>query len=144
MELGLRPAVIVAPSAFAELAQRAATFQKAFALSPAMETFVKQSQDFQSKLKAAFDTTGIEKLKAALDKSGIEKIVKAGKLIAAQFTKVFAKAKDFIKQKLVKFIPIALPLRENPRPQIEPSSGKSLQLPNSYRSHSPPLYSVIK
>lgn len=142
--MGIKSGVIVAPLISAEFAQKAATFQKAFALSPAMETFVKQSQDFQSKLKAAFDTTGIEKLKAALDKSGIEKIVKAGKLIAAQFTKAFAKAKDFIKQKLVKFIPIALPLFEIPRAHIQPSSGKSLQLPNSYRSHSPPLYSVIK
>ena len=142
--MGIKSGVIVAPSAFADLAQRAATFQKAFTLSPAMETFVKQSQDFQSKLKAAFDTPGIEKLKAALDKSGIEKIVKAGKLIAAQFTKAFAKAKDFIKQKLVKFLPIALPLFEIPRAEIQPSSGKSLQLPNSYRSNSPPLYSVIK
>lgn len=26
---------------------------------------------------------------------------------------------------------------------IEPSSGKVLQLPNSYRSHSPPFYGVI-
>ena len=129
--MGIKSGVIVAPSAFADLAQRAATFQKAFALSPAMETFVKQSQDFQSKLKAAFDTTGIEK------------IVKAGKLIAAQFTKAFAKAKDFIKQKLVKFIPIALPLFEIPRAHIQPSSGKSLQLPNSYRSHSPPFSCVI-
>ena len=142
--MGIKPEVIVAPSAFADLAQRAATFQKAFALSPAMETFVKQSQDFQNKLKAAFDTTGIEKLKAALDKSGIEKIVKAGKLIAAQFIKAFAKAKDFFKQKLVKFFPIVLPLFEIPRAHIQPSSGKSLQLPNSYRSHSPPIYSVIK
>ncbi len=123
--MGIKPEVIVAPSAFADLAQRAATFQKAFALSPAMETFVKQSQDFQSKLKAAFDKSGIAKL-------------------AKQIKNTFAKAKEFFKQKLFKFLPIVLPLLEIPRVSIQPSSGKSLQLPNSYRSHSPPLYSVIK
>jgi hypothetical protein len=122
--MGIKPKVIVAPTAMAEFAQRAATFQKAFTLSPAMETFVKQSQDFQSKLKTAFDKSGIAKL-------------------AKQIKNTFAKAKDFFQQKLVKFLPIALPLFEIPRVSIQPSSGKSLQLPNSYRSHSPPLYSVI-
>jgi hypothetical protein len=122
--MGIKPKVIVAPSAMAEFAQRAATFQNAFALSPAMETFVKQSQDFQSKLKAAFDKSGFVKL-------------------AKQIKNTFAKAKDFFQQKLFKFLPIALPLFEIPRVSIKPSSGKSLQLPNSYRSHYPPLYSVI-
>lgn len=133
--MGIKPELIVAPSALAELAQRAATFQKAFALSPDMETFVKQSQDFQSKLKAAWDKSGIAKL--ALDKSGIAKLAK-------QIKNTFAKVKTWVKKLFVKYLPIALPLFEIPRVSIQPSSGKSLQLPNSYRSHSPPLYSVIK
>ena len=134
MELGLRPAVIVAPSFFAELEQRAATLQKAFVNqafqnlfnhSPAIDAFLKQGEAF------------VKTIKAAYDKSGIAKLTK-------QIKNTFAKAKDYLKQKLVKFLPIALPLFEIPRPQIPPSSGKALQLPNSYRSHSPPLYSVIK
>ena len=133
--MGIKSGVIVAPSAFADLAQRAATFQKAFALSPAMETFVKQSQDFQSKLKAAWDKSGIAKL--ALDKSGIAKLAK-------QIKNTFAKVKTWVKKLFVKYLPIALSLFEIPRAEIKPSSGKSLQLPNSYRSHSPPLFSVIK
>ena len=40
MVKGLTPEIFIAPVAFAELTQRAASFQKAFALSPAMETFV--------------------------------------------------------------------------------------------------------
>jgi len=123
--MGIKPEVIVAPSAFAELAQRAASFQKAFALSPAMETFVKQTQDFQNKLKAAYDKSGIAKL-------------------AKQIKNTFAKVKTWVKKLFVKYLPIALPLADIPRPQIPPSSGKALQLPNSYRSHSPPFCSVIK
>jgi len=123
--MGIKSGVIVAPSAFAELAQRAATFQKAFALSPAMSTFIKETQDFQSKVKAAFD------------KSGIEKLTK-------QIKNTFAKVKTWVKKLFVKYLPIALPLADIPKPQIPPSSGKALQLPNSYRSHSPPFCSVIK
>jgi len=123
--MGIKPEVIVAPSAFAELAQRAASFQKAFALTPAMETFVKQTQDFQNKLKAAYDKSGIAKL-------------------AKQIKNTFAKVKTWVKKLFVKYLPIALPLADIPRPQIPPSSGKALQLPNSYRSHSPPFCSVIK
>lgn len=122
--MGIKSGVIVAPSASAQFAQRAATFQKAFALSPAMETFVKQSQDFQSKFKAAFDNSGIAKL-------------------AKQIKNTFAKVKTWVKKLFVKYPPIALPLFEIPKAQIQPSSGKSLQFANSYRSHSPPLYSVI-
>jgi hypothetical protein len=74
----------------------------------------------------------------------IEKLVKAGKLIKEQFAKAFGKVKDFFKQILVKYLPFDLPLFEIPRAQIQPSTGKVLQLPNSYRSHSPPLCCVIK
>ena len=125
MVKGLTPEIFIAPVAFAELTQRAASFQKAFALSPAMETLVKQTQDFQTKLKAAFDKSGIAKL-------------------AKQIKNTFAKVKTWVKKLFVKYLPIALPLFEIPRAQIQPSFGKALQLANSYRSHSPPLYSVIK
>jgi hypothetical protein len=123
--MGIKPEVIVAPSALAELAQKAATIQKAFALSPAMQTFVIQTQDFQNKLKDAYDKSGIAKL-------------------AKQIKNTFAKVKTWVKKLFVKYLPIALPLFEIPRAHIQPSSGKVLQLPNSYRSHSPPLCSVIK
>ena len=123
--MGIKPEVIVAPSALAEFAQKAATIQKAFALSPAMQTFVKQTQDFQNKLKAAYDKSGIAKL-------------------AKQIKNTFEKVKTWVKKLFVKYLPIALPLFEIPRAQIQPSTGKVLQLPNSYRSHSPPLCSVIK
>ena len=125
MVKGLTPEIFIAPVAFAELTQRAASFQKAFALSPAIETFVKQTQDFQTKLKAAFDKSGIAKL-------------------AKQIKNTFAKVKTWVKKLFVKYLPIALPLFEIPRAQIQPSFCKALQLANSYRSHSPPLYSVIK
>jgi hypothetical protein len=123
--MGIKPEVIVAPQAFAQLAQRAATFQNAFALSPAMQTFVKQTQDFQNKLKAAYDKSGIAKL-------------------AKQIKNTFAKVKTWVKKLFVKHLPLQLPLAEIPRAQIQPSTGKVLKLPNSYRSQSPPLCSVIK
>jgi len=123
--MGIKPKVTVAPSALAELAQKAATIQKTFALSPAMQTFVKQTQDFQNKLKAAYDKSGITKL-------------------AKQIKNTFAKVKTWVKKLFVKYLPIALPHFEIPRAHIQPSTGKVLQLPNSYRSHSPPLCSVIK
>jgi hypothetical protein len=123
--MGIKPEVIVAPSALAEFAQKAATIQKAFALSPAMQTFVKQTQDFQNKLKAAYDKSGIAKL-------------------AKQIKNTFAKVKTWVKKLFVKYLPLQLPLAEIPRAQIQPSTGKVLQLPNSYRSQSPPLCSVIK
>ena len=123
--MGIKPEVIVAPSAGAEVAQKVASFQNAFALSPAMQTFIKQTQDFQNKLKAAYDKSGIAKL-------------------AKQIKNTFAKVKTWVKKLFVKYLPLQLPLAEIPRAQIQPSTGKVLQLPNSYRSHSPPLCSVIK
>ena len=132
--MGIKSGVIVAPSAFAELEQRAATLQKAFvnqsfqnlfSHSPAIDTFLKQSEAFVARIKAAYD------------KSGIAKLTK-------QVKNTFAKVKTWVKKLFVKYLPIALPLADIPRPQIPPSSGKALQLPNSYRSHSPPFCSVIK
>ena len=123
--MGIKPEVIVAPSVYAELAQRAATMQKAFALSPAMQSFITQTQDIQDKLKAWHKTSGLAKL-------------------AKQIKNTFEGVKTWVKKLFVKYLPIVLPIAEIPRAQIQPSSGKALQLPNSFRSHSPPLYSVIK
>ena len=123
--MGIKPEVIVAPSAYAELAQRAATMQKAFALSPAMQSFITQAQDIQDKLKAWYENSGLAKL-------------------AKQIKNTFEGVKTWVKKFFVKYFPIVLQLVEIPRAQIQPSSGKASQLPNSFRSHSPPLYSVIK
>ncbi len=122
--MGIKPEVILAPSVYAELAQRAATMQKAFALSPAMQRFISQAQDFQDKLKAWYENSGLAKL-------------------AKQIKNTFEGVKTWVKKSFVKYFPIVLQLVEIPRAQIQPSSGKALQLPNSFRSHSPPLYSVI-
>lgn len=122
--MGIKPEIIVAPSVLAEFEQRAATFQKAFALSPAMQSFITQTQDFQNKLKAWYENSGLAKL-------------------AKQIKNTFEGVKTWVKKLFVKYFPIVLPIAEIPRAQIQPSSGKALQLPNSFRSHSPPLYSVI-
>lgn len=134
--MGISSKVIVSPSVMADFAQRVTSMQKALALSPAMQTFVNQTQDFHNKLKATYESSGLAKLKAIYESSGLAKLAK-------QFKNTFAKVKTWVKKLFVKYLPIALPLSNIPRAHIQPSFGKSLQLPNSYRSHSPPLYSVI-
>lgn len=128
--MGNKPEVIFAPSALAELSQNAAKLQAAFENS-GINQWINET-------KTMFEH--IQKL----IQPDIEKIVKAGKLIKEQFNKAFGNVKDFFKQILVKYLPFDLPLFEIPRAQIQPSNGKVLQLPNSYRSHSPPLCCVIK
>jgi hypothetical protein len=123
--MGIKPEVIVAPQAFAEFAQKVATFQKAFATSPAMQNFIKESQNIAAMLKAVYENSGLAKL-------------------AKQIKNTFAEVKTWVKKLFVKYLPLQLPLVEIPRAQIQPNSGKALQLANSYRSHSPPLCSVIK
>ena len=128
--MGNRPEVICAPSVLAELSQQAA------------------------RLQAAFESSGINKLvnetKLKLEQfqkliePDISKIVKAGKILRLQITKAFGRVKDLFKQTLARYLPFELPLFEIPRAHIQPSTGKVLQLPNSYRTHSPPLCSVIK
>lgn len=124
MVKGLTPEIFVAPLAFAELAQRAATMQSLFNHSPAIDAFLKQNETFVASIKAAFD------------KSGIAKLIK-------QMRNTFAKAKTWVKKLFIKYVAITLPIADIPRPQIPPSSGKALQLANSYRSHSPPFSCVI-
>jgi len=125
MVKGLTPEIFAAPVAFADLAQRAASFQKALAISPAMQSLIKESQAFADKVKKIYEKSGLAKL-------------------AKQIKNTFAEVKTWVKKLFVKYLPFALPITEIPRAQIQPSFGKVLQLANSYRSHSPPFYSVIK
>ena len=127
--MGNKPQIIVAPSALAELSQNAAKLQAAFESSGITQ--------FVNEAKAKLEQFG------KLIQPEIEKIVKAGKLIKEQFNKAFGAVKDFFQRILVKYLPLELPLFEIPKAQIQPSTGKVLQLPNSYRSHSPPYCSVI-
>jgi hypothetical protein len=117
--MGNRPQVIVAPLALAELSQNITRIN----------------------LQAA--NSAVAKLAKQLNKA-TEPLVKAGKKLQLQIARAFSKVKDFFRQILVKYLPFELPLFEIPRAQIQPSKGKVLQLPNSYRSHSPPLCCVIK
>ena len=128
--MGNRPEIIVAPSALAELSQNAAKLQAAFENS-GINQFVNETK------------TKLEQFQKLMQPD-IEKLVKAGKLIKEQFNKAFGNVKDFFKQTLARYLPFELSLFEIPRAQIQHSTGKVLQLPNSHRSHSPPLYCVIK
>ena len=128
--MGIKSGVIVAPSAFVELAQRAATFQAAFESSGVIK--------FANETKIKLEQFG------KLIQPEIQKLVKAGNLLKQQIGTAFANVKTWVKKLFVKYLPIALPLADIPRPQIPPSTNKALQLPNSYRSHSPPFCSVIK
>jgi hypothetical protein len=116
--MGNRPEIIAAPSALAELSQNITRIN----------------------LQAA--NSAVAKLAKQLNKA-TEPLIKAGKKLQLQIARAFSKVKDFFKQILVKYLPFELPLFEIPRAQIQPSNGKVLQLPNSYRSHSPPFYCVI-
>jgi hypothetical protein len=127
--MGIKPEVILAPSVLAEFEQRAARF------------------------KAVLDSSGLNKLieetKVKLEQ--VQKLVKpytqsliaAGERLKQQVSKAFNETKTWVKKFFVKYFPIVLQLVEILRAQIQPSSGKALQLPNSFRSHSPPLCSVI-
>jgi hypothetical protein len=128
--MGLRPQIISTPQAFADLAQNAARFQAAFessAINQMLNETKAKLEHFQKLMQPE-----------------IEKIVKAGKLIKQHFVNAFGKVKTWVKKLFVKYLPIALPLFEIPRAQIQPNFGKASKLANSYRSHSPPFYSVIK
>ena len=128
--MGIKPELIVAPSALAEFAQNAARFQAAFessAINQLLNETKAKLEQFQK-----------------LMQPGIDKIVEAGKLIKQHFVNAFGKVKTWVKKLFVKYLPLQLALAKIPGAQIKPSTGKVLQLPNSYRSHSPPLCSVIK
>jgi len=118
--MGNKPEVIFAPSALAELSQNITKIGEHFAKQ--FEPLAKLGEQFAQQL---------------------EPLIKAGKKLQLQITKAFGKVKDLFKQTLARYLPFELPLFEIPRAHIQPSTGKVLQLPNSYRSHSPPLCSVI-
>ena len=128
--MGLRPQIISTPQAFADLAQNAARFQAAFESS----AIVQITKQMQNNINAA----------SKILQPAIKQLVKAGNLLKQQIGTAFGKVKTWVKKLFVKYLPIALPLFEIPRAQIQPSFGKALKLANSYRSHSPPFYSVIK
>lgn len=117
--MGNKPEVIFAPAVLAELSQNITRIN----------------------LQAA--NSAVTKLAKQLNKV-TEPLIKAGKKLQLQITKAFGKVKDFFKQTLARYLPFELPLFEIPRAHIQPSTGKVLQLPNSYRSHSPPFFCVIK
>lgn len=127
--MGIKPEVILAPSVLAEFEQRAARF------------------------KAVLDSSGLNKLieetKVKLEqvqklvKPYTQRLIAAGERLKQQVSKAFNETKTWVKKFFVKYFPIVLQLVEILRAQIQPSSGKALQLPNSFRSHSPPLCSVI-
>ena len=128
--MGLRPQIISTPQAFAELSQNAARFQAAFENS-AVAQMAKQMQN------------NIDAITKTLQPA-IKQLVKASNLLKQQIGTAFGKVKNWGKKLFVEYLPIALPLFEIPRAQIQPSFGKALQLANSYRSHSPPISCVIK
>ena len=119
--MGNKPELTSTPLALAELSQNITKIGEHFAKQ--FEPLAKLGEQFAQQL---------------------EPLMKAGKKLQLQITQAFGKVKDFFKQILVKYLPFDLLLFEIPRAQIQPSTGKVLQLPNSYRSHSPPLCCVIK
>lgn len=127
--MGIKPRVTIAPQAFAEFEQNS------------------------SKLKAAFESSGIKKLitqaEAKLDqfrkflRPEIQKIVAEGEILKKKLINAFAQVKIWVKKIFAQYLIFQLYLFEIPRPQIQPSNVKSFQFANAYRSHSPPALSVI-
>jgi hypothetical protein len=93
-----------------------------------MQAFVKESQAFAEKVKMIYEKSGLAKL---------------AKQFKNTFEGVKTWAKKFVKKLFAEYSLLQLPLAEIPKAQIQPSSGKALQLANSFRSHSPPLNSVV-
>jgi hypothetical protein len=118
--MGNRPELTSTPLALAELSQNITKIGEHFAKQ--FEPLTKLGEQFAKQL---------------------EPLIKAGNKLKQQVSKALNKVKDFFQRILVKYLPLELPLFEIPRAQIQPSTGKVLQLPNSYRSHSPPNCSVI-
>ena len=110
-----RPELIVAPSILAELSQRSAS------------------------IKLLFDNPNINKLVTQLQ-IAVEPIVKAAKLMQKQIAKAFGKVKPLLRKYLL-FIHQDW---QNTLPVfVEKIFYRLLLLPNSYRSHSPPINCVI-
>ena len=114
--MGNKPQIIVAPSALADLAHKSASY------------------------KLLFNNPETDKLVAMLE-NRLETFFKAAKLMQEKIAKFFGKVKPlirkyllFIHQELQNILPVI----------VEKIFYRLLLLPNSYRSHSPPICSVIK
>jgi len=113
--MGNKPQISVAPSALADLAHKSASYQLLLH-NPEVNKLVKQLE-----LK-------------------LEPIVRAAKIMQEKIIKFFGKVKPLLRkyllftcQELQKILPVF----------VEKIFYKSLLLPNSYRSHSPPINCVI-
>ena len=137
--MGNKPELIIAPSALAELSQQTARLQSALGNSDLTRLavpngFIEYIDKQQAKLKAVGENF----------KRIIAPFVEAGKKWKEQINSLLNQFKSWFKK------PLVLPLKFLLKPfeifiaYIEPSSGKALPLPNSYRSTSPPLISLIK
>ena len=127
--MGNRPEIIAAPSALAKFEQERARLLSALSNSG----FNKYAETQQAKLKAFADHY----------KDQIAPLIEAGNKWKEKVLSAFAKIKSWFKQVFVLPIALALKTLEIFIPFIQPSSSKVLQLPNSYRSHSPPFHGVI-
>lgn len=137
--MGNKPEVTIAPSALAELSQQAARLKSALGNSDLTRLappngFIKYIDSQQEKIKALGEN--YKRVTAPL--------IQAGKKWKEQIYSLLSQIKSWIKK------PFVLPIKFLLKPfelfiaYIEPSSGKALPLPNSYRSTSPPLISLIK
>jgi hypothetical protein len=114
--MGNKPQISVAPSALADLAHKSASYQ------------------------LLLHNPEINRLVAILEKR-LEPLIKAAKIMQEKIARFFGKVKPllrkyllFIHQELQNILPVI----------VEKIFYRLLLLPNSYRSHSPPFYSVIK
>lgn len=114
--LGNRPELIGAPSILAELSQRSAS------------------------INLLFDNPSINKLVKQLEQR-LEPLIKAANFMQEKIARFFGKVKPllrkyllFIHQELANLLPVF----------VEKIFYRLLQLPNSYRSQSPPINCVIK
>ena len=137
--MGNKPEVLIAPSALAELSQQAARLQSALGNSDLTRLalpngFINYIDNQQEKIKALGENF----------KRIVAPFVEAGKKWKEQINSLLSQIKSWFKK------PFVLPIKFLLKPfeifiaYIEPSSGKALPLPNSYRSTSPPLISLIK
>jgi hypothetical protein len=137
--MGNKPEIIVAPSALAELSQQAARLQSAlgnsdFSRLAVPNGFINYIDNQQEKIKAVSENF----------KRIIAPFVEAGKKWKEQISSLLSKVKSWRKKLFVLPLRFVLKFFEIFIAYIEPSSGKALPFPNSYRSTSPPLISLIK
>jgi hypothetical protein len=128
--MGNKPEIIIAPSSLAELSQNTARINSLFTNSGFTNYIAKE----QKKIEAFVNDY----------KQKLEPIIEAGNRIKSKLIAAFNQIKSWFKKPFVLPIKFVLKPFEIFIAYIEPSSGKALPLPNSYRSTSPPLSSLIK